>query len=69
MVKLIVKEIKDFLMAGEGRGVGKDGSIDVLAFPKPHASRSQGRVWKERIRAGEGVGQQTQVQGYRIPGT
>lgn len=34
MVRLMVKEIKDFLMAGEGKVIGKGGSIEHADFSK-----------------------------------
>lgn len=42
MVKLIAKEIKDFLMAGEGKGVVKDGSIEHAGFPKATCQQKPG---------------------------
>lgn len=34
MVKFRVKEMKDFLMVGEGRGVRKDGFVERVGFFK-----------------------------------
>lgn len=42
MVKLIAKEIKDFLMAGEGKGVVKDSSIEHAGFPKVTCQQKPG---------------------------